>query len=107
MSYSVDEWFGDNVLPKLKELVECEDLNTTKFTDFIKEILNDGHPKSERFASLLLEAIVGDEVEGLHKKISKCFSMFTGFEDCELVSLTYKEEFDLIECKYNVAELQD
>lgn len=107
MGYSLDDWFKDRALPKLKESIQQEGFDASMFIDIIKETLNDGHPKKDHFASLLLEAIVGEDVEALHKKISKCFLMFTEFEDCELVSLVYKDEYDLIECKFNVAELQD
>ena len=113
MSFTLEDFFDEHVLPKLKELVSEKDkqeLNDSadkpssfeKFMDIIRGL--DGKRRSEDFYGWLIDACVNPTTEQMstHKAIQIAFRCLR--DDAELQYIKYKEDGAQVTADYQQEE---
>ena len=111
MGYSFDEFFGDEILPKLKDLVNggvSGDMDDSdKFLAILRGAFGTGHLK-ESFVYQVVQTVVNPHQEDLSTE--KLLQMLFGIlkEDMELRKIEYTDGNSIIKVNYNgITEEQD
>lgn len=113
MSYSIDEWFDEHVIPSLHETLKKieanKDLsNCDIFLDQMRVIFENPHYeyRKDQFATMLLKILLGED-QSLHVQIEKCFDRLVNEDDSELMSFVYRHMSDKITCELNAIKDED
>jgi len=116
MGYSIHDWFEEKALPLLTTCLErinenknnVEELDDSPssyelFIQTMKMIFEDDtfEYRKHQFASVLLDTILGDDVD-TYSKIKRCFDMLFGDEDKHLNQLIYVEGRNVVTCEFDV-----
>ena len=111
MSYSFDEFFENEIFPKLKDLVNGKvsgDMDDSdKFLAILSGAFGTGHLK-ESFVYQMVQAVVNPHQEDLstEKLLQMLFSILR--EDMELRKIEYTDGNSIIKVNYNgITEEQD